>query len=203
MATISYAITACNEHVELKRLLNFLKENKQKEDEVIIQLDEKHTPEVEAVCKEYDFKYYSFPLNNNFAAFKNNLTKSCTKQYIFQIDADEIPEEYLINVLPALLDDNLNVDVFLTPRINTVEGLTQEHVKRWGWNVNEKGWVNYPDYQWRIYKNSSDIQWINRVHERLIGFKEFAYIPEQEGYNLLHPKTIERQERQNQYYSSL
>jgi GT2 family glycosyltransferase len=203
MATISYAITACNEHEELKQLLGFLKKHKREEDEVVIQLDEKHTPEVKEVCKEFNFKYFSFSLNNNFAAFKNNLTKSCTKEYIFQIDADEIPEEFLIENLPQLLDSNSGVDVFLTPRINTVKGLTPEHIQKWGWFVNEKEWVNYPDYQWRIYKNVPDVYWINRVHERLVGFKEFTYLPDQEGYNLLHPKTIERQERQNQYYSSL
>ena len=36
---ISYCITACNEHLELDRLLRFLKANIRKEDEVIIQLD--------------------------------------------------------------------------------------------------------------------------------------------------------------------
>lgn len=203
MATVSYAITACNEHEELKRLLDFLKNNKREVDEVVIQLDENHTSEVEDVCKASGFRYYSFALNKNFAAFKNNLTKSCSKEYVFQIDADEIPEDFLLENLPQILEDNSNIDVFLTPRVNTVDGLTSEHVKKWGWFVNEKEWVNYPDYQWRIYKNTPDIYWINRVHERLIGFKEFAYLPDQEGYNLIHPKTIERQERQNSFYAQI
>jgi len=204
MATISYAITACNEHEELDRLLQLLNNNIRDIDEVVIQLDTNTTEKVKEVCYKYPaFTLIEFPLNNNFASFKNNLTKHCNRDYIFQIDADEVPELSLLESLSSILDDNSNVDIFLTPRINTVEGLTQEHINKWGWSLNEKGWINYPDYQWRIYKNNPEIKWINKVHERLIGFKEFAYLPDQDGYNLLHPKTIERQEKQNQFYNTL
>ena len=39
MPSISYAITACNEHVELERLLEQLDNNIRDTDEVVIQLD--------------------------------------------------------------------------------------------------------------------------------------------------------------------
>lgn len=204
MTTISYAVTACNEHEELDRLLNLLNNNIRDTDEVVIQLDTNSTEKVKEVCYKYPFfTLIEFSLNKDFANFKNNLTKHCNRDYIFQIDADEVPELSLLNALPSILDDNSSVDVFLTPRINTVEGLTPEHIKKWGWFTNEKGWVNYPDYQWRIYKKTPEIQWINRVHERLIGFKEFAYLPDQEGFNLLHDKSIKRQEKQNNFYSTI
>jgi GT2 family glycosyltransferase len=208
MTTISFAITAYNEHVELERLLDFLKDNVRQEDEVVIQLDDKHTQEVLRVCNSFvnfipNLKFYTFGLNNNFAAFRNNLTKSCTKDYIFHIDADEIPSIDLISSLPRILENNLNIDVFLTPRVNIVEGLTQEHIKKWGWNVNKEEWINWPDYQWRIYKNSPEIQWMNKVHERLFGFGEFIYLPDEETYSLYHFKSIERQEKQNQFYNTL
>ncbi len=96
-----------------------------------------------------------------------------------------------------------NIDVILTPRINTVEGLTQEHINKWSWNINKNNWINFPDYQWRIYRNTQDIKWINKVHERLDGFKTYASLPSIEEYCLYHHKDIKRQEKQNNYYNTL
>jgi hypothetical protein len=161
------------------------------------------TEEVKAVVNKYKLMNYFHPLNNDFATFKNNLKDLCTKEFIFQIDADEYPHPHLLASLPEILEYNYNVDVFLTPRINTVEGLTEQHIKQWGWNVNDKGWVNFPDYQWRVWKNSSKIKWINKVHERLDGFNEYSMFPQLEEYCLFHPKDIKRQEKQNNYYNTL
>ena len=144
-----------------------------------------------------------FPLRNDFAAFKNHLTTQCEGDYIFQIDADEMPCTSMIELLPAILEHNSAVDLYVVPRVNTVDGLTPEHVAKWGWNVNEKGWVNWPDYQTRIYKNVPEIKWVNKVHERLEGHKQFAYLPMEEDYSLYHPKTIDKQEKQNSYYDTL
>jgi glycosyltransferase involved in cell wall biosynthesis len=203
MLRISYAITACNEHVELDRLLEMLTNNIRPEDEIVVQMDISATDEVKAVVNKYKLMNYFHPLNNDFATFKNNLSSLCTKEFIFQIDADEYPHPHLLASLPEILDYNYNVDVFLTPRINTVEGLTEQHIKQWGWNVNDKGWVNFPDYQWRIWKNSNKIKWINKVHERLDGFNEYSALPQLEEYCLFHPKDIIRQEKQNQFYNTL
>jgi glycosyltransferase involved in cell wall biosynthesis len=205
MPSISYAITACNEHVELERLLEILENNIRPEDEVIIQIDSTATSEVRALCADYmrnNWHAIEFPLNKDFASFKNNLSKYCTKDYIFQIDADEYPHLYLIESLPQILEYN-PIDAILVPRINTVEGLTEQHTKQWGWNVNDKGWVNFPDYQWRIWKNNSNIKWINKVHERLDGFQTYSILSQIEEYCLYHPKDIERQEKQNNYYNTL
>jgi glycosyltransferase involved in cell wall biosynthesis len=203
MLRISYAITACNEHVELDRLLDLLTNNIRPEDEIVVQMDITATEEVKAVVNKYKLMSYFHPLNNDFATFKNNLKDLCTKEFIFQIDADEYPHPHLLASLPEILEYNYNVDVFLTPRINTVEGLTEQHIQQWGWNVNDKGWVNFPDYQWRVWKNSSKIKWINKVHERLDGFNEYSMFPQLEEYCLFHPKDIKRQEKQNNYYNTL
>jgi glycosyltransferase involved in cell wall biosynthesis len=202
MPSISYAITACNEHVELDRLLEQLDRTIQDIDEVVIQLDTTATPEVEEVCYKYPaFTLIQFPLNKDFASFKNNLKKHCTKDYIFQIDADEYLSEELLTYLPAILEDNSNVEMFSIPRINTVEGLTEQHIRQWGWRVDERGWVNYPDYQNRIFKNKPEIHWVNKVHEKIIGAMSTAELPP--SLDLIHPKTIERQEKQNNYYNTL
>jgi len=205
---ISYAITVCNEFIEIQRLLGFLLENKREKDEIVILYDTKNgTKEVEQVLDHYNstFKYYSLhktPFENHFADWKNKLTSFCTGDYIYQIDADEMISAYVLDFLPEVLLYN-NVDVIKVPRINTVEGLTQEHINKWGWGVNEKGWVNFPDFQWRVYKNNDKIKWINKVHEVLTGYKSVSYLPLEEPWCLQHPKTIERQEKQNKLYSNI
>lgn len=208
MASISYAITVHNELEELTKLLNFLQMRIREEDEIVIQYDEGGvTDEVMDYLNLMDsihgnHKVIGFPLNNHFANYKNNLKSNCSKDYIFQIDADEIPHEYLVEVIGEVLDTN-NVDILFVPRINTVEGLTQEHINKWGWQLNDKGWVNFPDYQTRIYRNTKDVQWMNKVHERITGYDTFSSLPTDEQWCLYHPKQIERQEKQNEYYEKI
>jgi len=207
MPTISYAITACNEHNELKRLIEQILAHKRKEDEIVVQVDQDNvTDEVVAILKAYSTdisNIIKFPLNKDFAAFKNNIKSYCKKDYIFFIDADEYLREEFIQHLPEILQDNPTIDLFLLPRINTVEGLTEAHVQKWRWRVDEKGWVNFPDYQTRILQNSPEINWVNKVHEVLTGHNTHALFPAEEFYCLIHPKTIDRQEKQNTLYSVL
>jgi hypothetical protein len=209
MTTISYAITVCNELDEIKTLLTFLYEKKRKQDEIVILQDvSKNDPELTTYLESFtangsDVLLVQQEFKNHFADWKNLLTSYCTKDFIFQIDADEVPNEELIETLPFLLEMNGDVDVMLVPRVNTVEGLTQDHIAKWNWSVNEKGWVNWPDYQWRLYRNSPNIKWVNKVHERLEGFKQYATLPMEEEFALYHPKEIDRQEKQNEYYDTL
>jgi hypothetical protein len=203
MPSISYAITACNEHVELDRLLTQLSSSIRDEDEIVVQVDITATEEVKNVIWKKGLTVYSYPLNKDFATFKNNLKGLCTKNYIFQIDADEYPHTELLETLPAILEANNDTDVFLVPRINTVEGLTEQHIKQWGWNVDHHDRVNFPDYQWRIWKNIPKIKWINKVHERLDGFGLYTNFPPLDEMCLYHPKDIKRQEKQNNYYNTI
>ena len=207
MPTISFAISACNEHVELERLLDQLNKHIRPEDEILVQLDITSTAEVKAVAEKYnvgtkyDYHRIFFGLNNDFASFKNNLKEHCTKDYIFQIDADEYLSDQLIENIHQILELNPDIELYAIPRVNTVEGLTQEHIQKWGWNVDSDGWVNYPDYQTRLLKNIPEIKWVQRVHERLVGAKMSITLPG--GYDIIHPKTIERQEKQNNFYNNI
>ena len=205
---ISYAITVCNELEEVKRLVNFLLSSKREQDEIVVLADSpKMSQELQDTLREYfslnQILLIESEFGGHFADWKNKFSKICSGDYIFQIDADELPNEILIKYLPEILQMNEGVDVMLVPRVNTVEGLTPQHIQKWGWGVDEKGWVNYPDYQWRVYRNTSDIKWINKVHERLTGFNTIANLPQTEAYSLYHPKTIDRQEKQNDYYDTL
>ena len=210
MINITYAITVCNELEEITKLINFLHPRIQTDDEILIQYDENSVTDA---VKQYlliisqlhntNIRVISYPLNNDFASFKNNLKDNANGIFIFQIDADEIPSEYLIENLHDLLEYNKDVDLFFVPRINTVSGLTPKHIKKWGWNVSEKGWVNFPDYQTRLYRRTSEIEWDGKVHERIKGYNTLSVLPAEEDYCLHHPKEIERQEKQNAYYDTL
>jgi hypothetical protein len=205
---ISYAITVCNEKLEVKRLVDFLLANKRKQDEIVVLYDQKNGDEevinmLTKLNKLPNFQVWRGFFEGHFADWKNKLTEYCSGDYIFQIDADEIPNETLLKFLPVLLESNPLNEVYLVPRVNTVEGLTQEHINKWKWNVNEDGWINWPDYQWRIWKNLPDIKWKNKVHEVLEGFKTYATLPSEEAFALYHPKDIKRQEKQNAYYDTL
>lgn len=203
---ISYGITVKDELEEVKRLVNFLLSHKRKEDEIVILFDEKNgTDEVFDYIESqvHNCEVFCGKFEGHFADWKNLLTSHCTGDYIFQIDADEYPDEVLVLTLPEIFELTGDVDIILVPRVNTVEGITDSHIQKWGWTVNDKGWINYPDYQWRIYKNTPSIKWENKVHEILVGYKSYATLPERQEYSLYHPKTIARQEKQNNYYSTL
>ena len=206
---LSYAITACNEVEETIRLVNQLLNYKEENSEIVVLLD---TPKAPTELIEYlelqanadHINLIESEFDNDFAQWKNLLNSQCKGEWIFQLDADEYLMPDLIVNMEALLDSNEDKDLILVPRINTVEGLTEAHIKKWGWNVNEKGWVNFPDVQTRIYKNKPEqIGWSGKVHERIGGFENYTNFPLEEIYCIKHPKTIERQEKQNNYYDTL
>jgi len=205
---ISYAVTVCNEFLEIQTLLQKLITLKKPQDEIVVLWDSKNGGKgVETYLRKMNvgntyFHWYPYDFDGHFADLKNELTKHCKGDYIFQIDADEYPHETLMDNIHSILEAN-DVDVILVPRVNTVEGLTQDHIQKWGWNVNEEGWVNFPDPQWRIYKNSENIRWENKVHEKLVGYDTISNLPWAEELSLYHPKQIERQEKQNEYYETL
>ena len=205
---ISYAITVCNEFVEIQRLVHFLLEHKRTEDEIIILYDFKNGDEkIEEFLRSHsvngEFSWHPGQFKNHFADWKNYLTQLCNGDYIFQIDADELPDNQLIIALPKIIEGNPDNEVYLVPRVNTVKGLTDEHIKKWGWRVDDKGWINWPDYQWRIWKNKPEIKWVNKVHEKLEGFKTYATLPPMKDLALYHAKEIKRQEKQNKYYETI
>jgi glycosyltransferase involved in cell wall biosynthesis len=206
---ISYGITVHNEHEELNKLLEFLIHKTDPEDEIVICVDGEDDGVrfvLDSWTQQYahtkTIKIYQRKLEGDFAAQKNSVIENCDGDYIFHIDADEIPHENLINILPKMVETN-DVDLVWVPRVNTVEGLTDEHCVKWGWRVTKLGWVNYPDYQARIFRNSPEIKWTKPVHEHITGCKTYAHLPPQEELSLYHPKTIDKQEQQNRLYSDI
>jgi glycosyltransferase involved in cell wall biosynthesis len=206
---ISYGITVHNEHEELNKLLEFLIHKTHENDEIVI-CDDYSNEDTQFVLQSWSQQYghaklikiYQRKLDGDFSAQKNSVIENCDGDYIFHIDADEIPHENLINILPKMVETN-DVDLVWVPRVNTVEGLTDEHCVKWGWRVTKLGWVNYPDYQARIFRNSPEIKWTKPVHEHITGCKTYAHLPPQEELSLYHHKTIDKQEKQNKLYEDI
>jgi len=204
---ISYAITVCNEETELQKLVTFLLKHKELQDEIVITYDSKNGSKgVEEYLRTHsangEFNWHPFEFEGNFSDLKNHTKKMSSGDYIFHLDADELPHEILMEQLHTILEMN-EVDLVWIPRVNTVEGITQEHIDKWGWKVSSKGWINYPDYQARIYRNTDSIHWTRKVHEYIVGTKEYSHLPPHEELSLYHHKTIDKQEQQNRLYSDI
>lgn len=265
---ITFAVTVCNEYEELNRLLRNIEQVAMSDDELIVIGDkDRITDEVKKIIDFHrqtsiiDFRFELFELGNDFATYKNNFFDISSNEWIFQLDADEYLHESFSDTLHYLLESNENLDLIKVPRINTVNGITLEHVQKWGWQISkindltdvkefkkdnpeylllskynliieehlipykegdfnieeyEDTWkeqrysvyfhkpvINFPDYQDRIYKNNKKIKWINKVHERLDGVKNYSFLPQESDWCIFHEKDIQRQERQNKFYNSI
>lgn len=204
---ISYAVTVCDEYVEIQQLLSQLLKHKRREDEIVVLFDDsKNSTSVEDYLRSHsingEFNWHKATFNKNFADWKNRLTALCSGDFIFQIDADELLPEEMFESLPYILKANPEVDLYYVPRINTVSGITQEHIQKWGWRY-ENNRVNWPDYQTRIYRREPSIQWKNPVHEVIEGYKQYSVLPAVDELALIHHKTIEKQEKQNNFYGTI
>jgi len=204
---ISYGITVHNEADELNKLLEILIHKTDPEDEIVICVDGEDD-EVEFVLMSWTQQYadkktmkiYQRKLDGNFADQKNSVIENSDGDYIFHIDADEYPHEILLQQLKQILEIN-DVDLVWIPRVNTIDGMKEEHIRKWGWRVTENRWVNYPDYQARVFRNDEKIRWTRPLHEYIAGCKTYAHLPPHEELSLYHPKTIEKQEKQNTFYN--
>lgn len=200
---VSYAITVCNEYRELENLLSVLFPQTGPEDEIVILLDEtKGSVDKIVELAQGRCEIHSGQFPGDFAAWKNQLNSYCSGDWIFQLDADELPSEMLIQNLHQILEST-EAEMIAVPRQNLVEGITPQDIQEWHWNVTKKG-INWPDYQWRLYRNNSKIHWVGKVHERPVGALKYAIIPDDQFiYRLDHFKAIEKQRSQNNYYSKL
>ncbi len=204
---ISYGITVHNEAKELNKLLKVLVSNIDEDDEIVI-CDDFSNKKTREVIDHWELhspdnmliKHYTRKLDGNFAEHKNSVIENSIGDYIFHIDADEYPHETLLTQLKQILEIN-NVDLLWIPRVNTIDGMQPHHIRKWGWRVSEKNWVNYPDYQARVFRRDSEIRWERPLHEVIRGYKNYSHLPPHEELSLYHPKTIKKQEEQNMFYN--
>ena len=204
---ISYSMLVHNETDTLEKLLKFLVKWKNDDDEIVIlddYSDNEKTKEIlDFYVSTYDIVYEQRNLLKDFASQKNHLKSMGSGDYSFNLDADEMISLWMIKNVHEIIEANEGIDLIYLPRINTVEGLTQQHAQAWRWQVNENGWVNFPDWQGRIFRNRPNIRWQYKVHEMITGYQTYATLPQDKPFCILHPKTIKKQEEQNQKYSRI
>ena len=204
---ITFAITVSTEINEIQKLLPFILEHRNPEDEVVVLWDSKNgLPSVSDYLKSLNvnkslFYWYGYDFNGDFSDFKNKIIEISKGDYIFQIDADEMIDGDLIKSMGTLVEMNSGVELFVFPRINTVEGITDEHINQWGWRVTPEGWINFPDWQGRLYKRT--LRWSGKVHERINEASNYTMLPTDEIYCIKHHKHIDRQIKQNNLYNTL
>lgn len=198
---ITYAICVCNEHVELNSLLSFLTKTIDDEDEINILVDTgKVTDEVKRVLDAFKERIIinERQFCGNFSEHRNYHITKCSGEYILVLDADEIPQEKLIKEIKGFKSDILYI-----PRINIIPGCTTEWCNKMNFVVNHVGWINWPDYQGRFFKNNGDIKWDMGLHERLIGSQNVGRLEPNPNIALWHIKSVEKQEKQDVFYSNL
>ena len=201
---ISYAILTHNECEYIAELLSLLFTYKRDIDEIVIVDDYSDDEKTKSILNDFkDLITLDYRTFDGDHTQKNYLNSKCTGDYIFQLDADELVKPEFLEMLPILLEENNEIDLFIMPRINTVEGLTQEWIDKWRWNVNEKGWVNFPDFQMRLYRNCDWVKWSGLLHSKIEGHKTFVFLPTEELFCILHPKQIDRQIAQNSLYDKI
>ena len=169
MVNLTYAVEVCTEHIELWSLLNFLVKIKDDEDNINVLVDTtKNNLNVQIVLANFSDKITicNREFDGNFADHRNYHITQCSGDYIFMIDADEMPQEYLIkNIKQAILSSGS--DLLYIPRMNLCTGYTDEWLKKSNFVVNEVGWINWPDYQGRVFKNDKGILWGRHLHEKV------------------------------------
>jgi glycosyltransferase involved in cell wall biosynthesis len=201
---ISYAILTHNEGEYIAELLTLLTTYKRDIDEIVVVDDYSDDEKTKFVLNDFqDLITLDFRTFDGDHTQKNYLNSKCTGDYILQLDADELVSPEFLEMLPSLLEDNSEIDLFIMPRINTVEGLTQEWIAKWRWNVNENGWVNFPDWQMRLYRNCDWVKWDGLLHSTVTGHKAYVFLPTEKLFCILHPKQLDRQIAQNNLYDKI
>ena len=83
---ISYAVTVCNELVEIQKLIQFLLKNKRSEDEIVVLFDsENGSSSVDEYLRTHSvngqYYWFKYGFDGHFADMKNELTKHCNGDY--------------------------------------------------------------------------------------------------------------------------
>lgn len=199
---LSYAICVCDEHSELNALLSFLVKVIDDEDEINILVDSgKVTDDVRSILNNFESRIIvnEREFCGNFSRHRNYHITKCTGDYIFVLDADEIPQEMLIKNIKSF-----DLDILYIPRMNIIPGYTEEWCKQMKFSVNEMGWINWPDYQGRIFKNDGTITWSLGLHEILVGSnKPPSQLPKNPQFGIWHIKSVHKQDKQDTFYKKL
>ncbi len=202
---ITYGITVSNEFLEFKRLIDNLTPYLIDGEDIVVLADSsKVTEEIKSFCKSRNLIINFYNFKNDFSDFKNTLISLTKNKYLFQIDADEqIPPSLLFMVRKLIVENDC--DCLWIPRINIINGHTEKDIVEFNWTFTGKNWIQFPDYQIRVFKANGNIKWHQNVHEEVRGYRNKIVIDFQpiELFSILHVKDISKQIQQNNLYKEI
>jgi glycosyltransferase involved in cell wall biosynthesis len=201
---ITFLITACNEIRELQENLKFVNIFKEKGDEVLVLLDEdKADIEIIKAAEQKSDRVIFKKLNKDFSSFKNFGIEQAKYDYILHLDADEIINAATITVIKNSIRQNKLISGIHVPRINIVNGASESDLNSFNFSFNEKGWINWPDYQPRFINRASGIYFVNAVHETFCDHSKTVFLEPVPYLAILHIKDIKKQKEQNKFYETI
>lgn len=207
---ISYTITVYQELQEITNLLSAIKKYAHPDEEIVVVQSYREQSEqnsvlfaqIKNVILGYANTYQTFHFQQKFADLKNYVNSLATQSYIINLDADEMITEQTLSLWRSVIQSN-QADLYYVPRINTIDNYTLEDIKQYRWNINTHGWINWPDYQPRIFINNKRMQWVGDVHEALTGAQKAMALPANPSLSIIHNKSIVRQREQNSLYEKI
>lgn len=171
---ISYCINHNGSNTNLHSILEYISQRKRLNDEILISIEKsKLKEETELIIKEFNCAYLTNS-DLNEIKIKNNLKTNCTGDYIFYLTSTETPANETISNLHEILKSNIDIDLFLVPRINLHPNENNPPK-----DANELGWSNWPDYQERIFKNKFNLKFSK---EKISGVSSGAKLPDTPEY---------------------
>ena len=191
---LTYTIQVCNESREIFSLLNLLTRIIDDEDEINVIVDSAHTTDKVGLVLD-NFRDSVTTFNRPFDSFKKNLDfhkEKATGDYIFNIDADEMPQESLIKIIKKVIEET-GAEIIAVPRINIHPDITSEEAEEFGFNINEVGFINWPDFQTRVYKRCDHVYWTDELHTKLTGSDKAVAVKPLPSVALWHIKSMDKQ----------
>ncbi len=200
---ISFAICVGEESHSFVELIDFLKKYKKAEDEIVVISDFSKSVKIKECIKKVD-KHIFRKLLNDFASHKNIFFSLCKNEYIFNLDSDELPSEYLIKNIHNLIAESSH-DLYWIPRLNYFTGVGDDEIKKMGMSIDKdkNNAVNFPDYQGRIYRNDKKLKWKRKLHEQINGATNSKKLKYSDGYYITHTKTKNNLKKSKTLYKNL
>ena len=168
--------------------------------------------------KRDKIKIFKRKLDMDFATQTNEITKRSNNEWVMKLDPDELMDDRSLNnirfLLSAMEKENPKVEVIGIPRINTLNGVLVNDIPREKWNEEHLSTLKQfnpkdpltlknPDYQFRLFKKN--VKWVNKVHEQPEPVKngEKKKVMITHNIALFHPKTVQKQNTQNEFYNQI
>ena len=121
-------------------------------DEIII-VDTGSTDRTIEIAEAFGAYVIQAPWKNDFSLIRNIAQSSAKSDWIIWLDGDEVLSEHGAKKIKQQLVCDSSADFFLLARVNFWKDLKHAFA--------------YPDSQYKLYRNNINLQWFNKIHEKI------------------------------------